>query len=412
MQYGLIGEHLGHSFSKLIHERLSDDSYDLCELRQDELAAFLERRDFSGINVTIPYKQAVMPHLDELGESAAGAGAVNTIVNRGGKLYGYNTDYDGFIAMSRLAGADFSGARVVILGAGGAAKAVRAASMKMGAASVVNAVRTPRSEGQFPVNDPATFDGCNIIVNATPVGMFPNWQDAPINLAELMPRMQLRAVLDCIYNPLRTSLVLDAEGICSAGGLMMLVAQAVKARELFTGEAIPDEVIDREYEHLLKSKRNIVLCGMPSSGKSAVGKALADRTGRRFVDIDDITSLQAGMEIPDIFALEGEKGFRKRESIAIESVSAEQGLIIATGGGSVLNAGNVRMLRHNGLICFLKRDLELLDPGTGRPLAPDRAALRSLYEKRMPIYSAAAEVTVENNTTLEQAVSQLLDYVE
>ena len=446
MQYGLIGEKLGHSFSRLIHGRLSSDSYDLCELSPDQLPDFLQRRDFRGINVTIPYKQAVMPYLDELGESAMGAGAVNTIVNRDGKLYGYNTDYDGFIALARHAGADFSGSRVVILGAGGAAKAVRAAALAMGAASVVNAVRRPSAPEHLLISDPASFENCDIIVNATPVGMFPRWQDAPIKL----PERPLRAVLDCIYNPLRTSLVLDAagravdaQGTVSArghvngrgpalatggmseakfssvparpaaeGGLYMLVAQAVRARELFTGEPLPDEIIEREYQRLLHSKRNIVLCGMPSCGKSTLGRALADASGRRFVDTDEIVALQAGMDIPRIFELEGEAGFRTRETIAIESIASEQGLVIATGGGAPLKEQNVKLLKHNGLICLIERDLHLLSPGSGRPLSRSRAELESLWTARRAAYLKAAEVCIDNNGPIENTLAQLLAYVD
>ena len=446
MQYGLIGEKLVHSFYRLIHGRLSSDSYELCELSPDQLPAFLQRRDFRGINVTIPYKQAVMPYLDEIGESARGAGAVNTIVNRDGKLYGYNTDYDGFIALAKHAGADLSGARVVILGAGGAAKAVRAASVAMGAASVVNAVRHPSEPEHLLLSDPASFEDCDIIVNATPVGMFPRWQDSPITL----PSRPLRAVLDCIYNPLRTSLVLDAAGWagtlgnfaslippvasdgplpftrpraatvpCAStthpaveGGLYMLVAQAVRARELFAGEALPDEIIEREYRHLLHSKRNIVLCGMPSCGKSTLGRALADACGRRFVDTDEIVALQAGMDIPRIFELEGEAGFRTRETIAIESIAPEQGLVIATGGGAPIKEQNIKLLRHNGLICLIERDLHLLSPGSGRPLSRSRAELESLWTSRRAAYLRAAEVCIDNNGPLEDTIAQLLAYVD
>ncbi len=450
MLFGLIGEHLGHSFSREIHGRLSSDPYELCELRPDELEGFLRRRDFRGVNVTIPYKQAVIPYLDELGESARGAGAVNTIVNRDGKLYGYNTDYYGFIAMAKHAGADFGGARVVILGAGGAAKAVRAAALAMGASDVVNAVRTVRAPGQLPIGDPSTFDGCNILVNATPVGMYPRWQEAPVRLEELLPRMELRAVLDCIYNPLSTPLVIDAISgravptgtslrsslplrgplpftrpravmvpvgtalpemapVVSAGGLYMLVAQAVKARELFVGESIPDEVTQREYERLLRTKRNIVLCGMPSCGKSTIGKALADATGRRFEDSDSVVELQAGMTIPEIFSREGEEGFRIRETAALESLAPEQGLVIATGGGMPLRPQNLRLMHHNGIICFLRRDLPLLRPGGGRPLSSNRSALEHLYEHRLPLYMAAADVVIDNNGPILETLSKLLE---
>ena len=307
MEFGLIGEHLGHSFSKTIHGMLTDAPYELHELRPDELAAFLAERDFRGINVTIPYKRAVMPHLDGLAPSAFACDAVNCIVNRDGRLTGYNTDYDGFIALASHAGVDFQGARVVILGAGGAASAVAAAARDMGAASVLNACRRPL-EGQLQIAEPETWNDCDIIVNATPVGMYPDWQGKLLDLS-IFPH--LRGVLDCIYNPLRTRLVLDAQerGIPAGGGLYMLVGQAVRARELFDGRSLPEGACEQVYERILRGKRNIVLTGMPSCGKTTVGRQLAARTGRHYIDIDEVISLQAGMEIPEIFAREGEAGF-------------------------------------------------------------------------------------------------------
>ncbi|MBP5521104.1 MAG: hypothetical protein J6X82_01635 [Bacteroidales bacterium] len=371
----------------------------------------LRERDFRGINVTIPYKQAVMPHLDVLDESALQCGAVNTIVNKDGRLYGYNTDYDGFIMLARHAGVDFRDADVVILGAGGAAKAVAAAARSMGAASVRNAVRNPREEGQLPLSDVSAFKDCDILVNATPVGMYPNWQGRLLDLDDFP---KLRGVLDCIYNPLRTALVLDAraKGIPADGGLYMLVGQAIKARERFTGEPLPEGVAEAEFQHLLRRKRNIVLCGMPSCGKSTVGAGLASRTGRRFVDTDEIVALQAGMEIPDIFAREGETGFRARETAAIESIAPEQGLVIATGGGAPLKEQNVKLLKHNGLICLIERDLHLLSPGSGRPLSRSRAELESLWTARRAAYLKAAEVCIDNNGPIDNTLAQLLAYVD
>ena len=410
MEFGLIGEHLGHSFSRIIHGMLTDAPYQLHELRPDELPKFLADRDFRGINVTIPYKRAVMPHLDSIAESARACNAVNAIVRKDGKLTGYNTDYDGFIALAHHAGVDFNGANVVILGAGGAASAVAAASWSMGATSVRNAVRNIRTPEQLPLAQPEFWNGCEIVVNATPVGMYPDWQPSPVDIAAL-PR--LRGVLDCIYNPLRTRLVLDARerGIPAEGGLYMLVGQAVRARELFDGTALPEDCCQKIYERILAGKRNLVLTGMPSCGKSTVGRKLASRTGRRFVDTDDVIRLQAGMEIPDIFAREGEAGFRARETAAIESLAAEQGLIIATGGGAVLKEENVRLLRHNGIICLLKRDLGLLTPTGDRPLSRDRMALEALYERRLPAYLKAAELTVDNNGPVNRTVEQLAQYV-
>ncbi|MBO4671255.1 MAG: hypothetical protein J5640_05370 [Bacteroidales bacterium] len=409
MIYGLIGKRLGHSFSREIHGRLSSDPYELRELAPSELPGFLRERDFRGINVTIPYKQAVMPHLDVLDESAVRSGAVNTIVNRDGKLYGYNTDFDGFIMLARHASVDFRDAGVVILGAGGAAKAVAAAARSMGAASVRNAVRTPRAEGQLPITDIAAFKDCDILVNATPVGMYPDWQGRLVDL-DSFPR--LRGVLDCIYNPLWTSLVLDARerGIAADGGLYMLVGQAIKARELFAGETYSGSDVEMEFRHLMRSKRNIVLCGMPSCGKSTVGSELARYTGRRFVDTDEIVALQAGMEIPDIFSREGEAAFRLRETAAIESIAPEQGLVVATGGGAVLSETNCRLLRHNGILILLNRDPELLVPTADRPLSRSREELMALYSRRMPLYAKAADFIISNNGPVEHTVYKLIEY--
>ena len=454
MFYGLIGEHLGHSFSRVVHGMMSSDPYDLVELAPGELEGFLRARDFCGVNVTIPYKRAVIPFLDRLDESAERTGAVNTIVRRGSELWGYNTDYYGFVKMAKHFGVDFTGARTVVLGAGGAAKAVAAAARALGASEVLNAVRRPSGPGQLSIFDDATFDGCNVLINATPVGMYPHWNEAPVNLPALLPRMNLTAVLDCIYNPIRTPLVLEAcseggvlpsvsslrsslplrsacgplpftwpraamdtEGstppselsqMTAVGGLYMLVGQAVKARELFTGEKLPADTVERLYDKLLRSKRNIVLCGMPSSGKSTLGQELARATGRRFEDSDSVVELQAGMSIPQIFEREGEHGFRARETAALESLAPEQGLVIATGGGMPLRPENIRLMHHNGIICLLQRDLALLQPGGGRPLSGNRSDLERLYNSRKAAYLAAADVIIDNNGSVEDALAQLL----
>lgn len=411
MRYGLIGEHLGHSFSKLLHGRMSSEPYVLCELSPGELPDFFRKRDFLGINVTIPYKQAVIPFLDELDPSAQLTGAVNTIVNRGGILTGFNTDYDGFIALSRHAGVRFDGARVVILGRGGAAKAAAAAALSEGAVSVVKAVRTPSAEGEVPLDAPSAWGGCDIIVNATPVGMYPHWDGSVVPPSVFD---NVSGALDCIYNPLKTAFVLDAEkaGIPAEGGLYMLVAQAVRAREIFDAVSLPEDMTESLYDSLLRSKRNIVLCGMPSCGKTTIGKALAERCGRRFADTDELVVMQAGMDIPDIFSREGEAGFRARETAAIESIAAEQGLVIATGGGAVLSERNLRLLRHNGLVCLLERSPELLTPTADRPLSRDRASISALYLKRMPLYSAAADVVISNNGSPEDTLEKLASYVD
>ncbi|MBO4476455.1 MAG: hypothetical protein J5737_07025 [Bacteroidales bacterium] len=411
MTYGLIGERLGHSFSRIIHEYLTGDPYELRELRPDELGPFLRSEPFRGINVTIPYKQAVIPYLDELAPSARLVGAVNAVLRgRDGCLTGYNTDFDGFLAMAAAAGVQFDGADVVILGAGGAAKAVEAAVRSAGASKVAFAVRHDFGPDRLPIDRPEAFAGFDVLVNATPVGMYPDIKAKPFDISAL-PR--LRGVLDCIYNPICTQLVLDARerGIPAAGGLMMVVAQAVKAAELFHDMKFPEDTVLKTYRHMLAARRNIVLTGMPSSGKTTVGRLLAAELGLRFTDTDDVVRTLSGLEIPELFARGGEEEFRRWEAVAIESLAAEQGLVIATGGGAVLSPDNVRELRRNGILVFLDRDPALLQPSPDRPLSRSRRALEALYAERLPAYLKSADIHIENNGTPEDAAGKIIDKV-
>ena len=403
MEFGLIGEHLGHSFSKEIHGKLSDRPYELREIPRDALAKFLTGREFRGINVTIPYKEAVIPGLDFVSPEARKIGAVNTIVNRDGRLYGYNTDYFGFSALVDKLGIDFKGRRILILGAGGAAKTVAAVAEDRSAASVTHAVRSPKAPGQIPlsaIGPEAPFD---LVVNCTPAGMFPHEDERIINLQAFH---QLKGAIDLIYNPLRTDFILQAQemGVPAEGGLFMLIAQAVKAREYFDG--VPCQAGDGLYEDLLKAKRNIVLVGMPASGKSTLGRALSERTGRPFADTDEWTVRKAGKPIPQIFADEGESAFRTIESEVIRELSTRNGLILATGGGAVLDPQNVRRLKRNGILCFISRDLERLSPTADRPLSSDRAAIQALFERRKDAYKLATELVIDNNGTLEETLNQ------
>ena len=412
MTYGLIGEKLGHSFSKIIHERLAGIPYGLRELSPDELGPFLRNEPFRGINVTIPYKQAVIPYLDELGPSALLTGAVNVIVrSEDGRLTGHNTDYDGVLAMASHAGVSFEGASVVILGAGGASKAVAAAAREAGASKVVFAVRHGFGPDRLPIEDPSCFADCEVLVNATPVGMYPGVEVKPFDIGTLP---HLRGVLDCVYNPIRTELVLDAQerGIPAEGGLMMLVAQAVRASELFLDKTYGPGVTEELYRWLLCGRRNIVLCGMPSSGKTTVGQEVAARLGKPFTDTDDVVRTHSGMEIPDLFALEGEAGFRRRERIAVQSVASGQGLVVATGGGAVLDPANVRALKRNGVVFFIDRHPELLEPTADRPLSRDRSALERLYAQRMPAYIAAADARIPNDGDLTDTVESIISHAQ
>lgn len=390
MIYGLIGEHLGHSFSPEIHAQIGPEPYTLRELAPDQLASFLAERDFDGINVTIPYKQAVMPYLDEISPTARAIGAVNTILRRDGRLLGDNTDAAGLARLIRRTGIEMAGKKVLILGTGGTSRTALYTARALGAAEVLRVSRSAR-EGALTYEEAARLHSdAGVILNTTPCGMYPNAEDQPIDLASF-PR--LTGVIDAIYNPLRSRLVLSARarGIPAAGGLYMLAAQAVRAAELFRDTAYPDTLTEEIYQNLLRQKENIVLIGMPGCGKSAVGAALAERLGRRLADTDQAVAEQAGLPIPEIFARYGENRFRELESQAIAVLSARSGLVIATGGGAVLRAENVERLRRNGRLYWLDRPLEGLAATADRPLSDTREKLERLYRERRPAYQAAAD---------------------
>ncbi len=406
MEYGLIGEKLPHSFSKEIHEKLAGYDYQLKELTPAQLPAFLEKRDFKGINVTIPYKQTVIPYLDELDDKAAAIGAVNTIVNREGKLYGYNTDYDGMVALIRHAGLSLEGKTVLILGTGGTSKTAMAVAKDLGAASVQRVSRTAK-EGAISYEEAQRLP-VQILINTTPSGMYPNLDGQPMDLSRFG---WLEGVLDAVYNPLRTRLVLQARdnGARAQSGLYMLVAQAAAACELFVGESLPQGALGRVYRTIHGEKQNIVLTGMPGSGKSTVGRILAQEMGREFVDTDTEIIRLAKKPIADIFAQRGENGFRELEGQVIQQLSQRTGLVIATGGGAILRAENLRRLRQNGRIYFLDRPLEDIQPSDDRPLSRDREALEQRYAERYPRYVAAADtgIPVRGDTdTVAQAIRE------
>ncbi|MCI6639500.1 MAG: shikimate dehydrogenase [Pygmaiobacter massiliensis] len=404
-RYGLLGEHLSHSFSKQIHEQLADYTYDLIELAPDQLAGFLEQKAFQALNVTIPYKEAVIPFLDEIDPQAQAIGAVNTIVNKNGRLCGYNTDFDGMKALFSHSGTNPAGKVCLVLGTGGTSKTARAVLAHLGAREVLVASRTGKGSA-LTYQQASERSDIQIIVNATPCGMYPNAQDCPIDPG-CFPKLE--AALDAIYNPLRSRLVLrtQAAGHIAEGGLYMLVAQAVYACEKFLDHPLDPQKIDQVYADLLFQKTNLVLIGMPGSGKSTVGKLLAQTTGRTFVDLDEEIVKEAGCPIAQIFQTQGEEVFRQMEEQICARFGAKNGLVIATGGGAVLRQKNLENLRQNGRLFFLDRPLELLEVGHGRPLAADRAASRKRYEERYPIYCACADYRIENAGSLQQAADRI-----
>ncbi len=400
--YYLIGNPLGHSWSVPIHRRLADYSYTLKPLLPEALDEFLRAREFSGLNVTIPYKQAVIPYCDELTETAAKIGAVNTVYFEGDRMIGHNTDYAGFAYLARRTGIDFAGRDVYILGSGGTGLTARAVAADGGAASVTVVSRG----GEFRYDDLYAVKGEFLLINTTPVGMYPNSDLSPVDPDRLPGCVGL---LDVIYNPLRTPLVqaARAKGIPAAGGLPMLVAQAAYAAEKFLGHPLEDDVIARTLADITAQCANIVLIGMPGSGKTTVGGLLASETGRELVDTDERIVARTGKTIPEIFAEVGEPGFRTIEREVVAEVSRERGLVIACGGGAVLAPENRAALRRNGRVYCLRRPLERLATD-GRPLSGDLERMRAMEAVRRPIYADASDCTVDNCADPADAAREIL----
>ena len=406
MEYGLIGEHLSHSFSPEIHKRIGDYKYEIKELRPEELGGFLEDRDFKGINVTIPYKQAVIPYLDEIEEAAKEIGAVNTIVNRGGKLFGYNTDFGGLKSLFKRTGISVFGKKAIIFGSGGTSKTAEAVLKKLGAQTVLKTDIVP-SEGVI-TNEEAVLkhSDAKVLVNTTPCGMFPDLSGMAADPADFP---ELECVIDVVYNPLKTDFVQRAQslGIPAKGGLYMLVMQAILAAEHFFDEPIPEEKAESIYQELLRAKKNIVLIGMPGSGKTTVGKILSEEFGMPFFDSDKVITEKSGREIPEIFEKDGESAFRKLESEAIFALSGKNGAIISTGGGAVLDPENVKNLSKNGKIYFIDRPLENLVPTADRPTAFDFEAMKKRFEERYDIYCSAADKIIKADFSAKEVSEKI-----
>ena len=403
MEYGLIGEKLGHSHSPRIHSLLAGYDYRLREIAPADLPAFLAKGEFRGLNVTIPYKKTVMDYCDALGEGARRIGCVNTLVRRSdGTLFGENTDGAGFRYTLERAGIRVSGRRCLVLGTGGTSLTVSRVLEDLGAASVDRVSR----RGALNYQTVYSRRDAKIIVNTTPVGMYPHNGERPLDLSRFPG---LLGAADVVYNPLRTAFRLQAEalGIPCAGGLPMLAAQARGAAELFTGSPISDERLEEVCRAVSADVTSLVLIGMPGSGKSAVGAALAARLGREFLDSDQEIVRRAGMPIPEIFSREGEAGFRALETQVLGDLGRRSGVVIATGGGAVLRAENLPLLRQNGRICRLLRDVSAL-PVEGRPISQSCGSLRELERQREPFYAAAADWTVDNSGPLEQTADQIL----
>lgn len=406
MEYGLIGEHLGHSFSKEIHNRIADYDYILKEIEPWKLTDLITAREYKGLNVTIPYKQAVIELLDYVDEAALDIGAVNTIVNRDGRLYGYNTDYLGMRELILNNGMDLQDATVLILGSGGTSKTAYKVAESLGAKEIIKVSRHPKNVEITYEEAYRDYAHADAIINTTPCGMYPETNGCPIDISRFT---NLRAVVDAIYNPLNTRLVLSARqrGIKASGGLYMLVAQAVKASELFFDTTYDPAVLDNIFRSMEGQKKNIVLIGMPGCGKSTIGIALRDRLNREFIDSDAEIVKRAGREIPQIFSEYGEEYFRKLESEVIFDLSKRTGIIIATGGGAVINNKNVEELKKNGELIWLNRPIEGIVPTDDRPLSNDRDKLIKLFAVREPIYRAAADREIDACDSIEGIVERI-----
>ena len=416
--YGLLGRKLGHSWSVPIHQALGCEGYRLIELEPEELGPFLRREDIGGLNVTIPYKRDVMAFCDILDPAAQAIGSVNTIVRREGKLYGYNTDIDGFLYMLRRARISLTGKKVVILGSGGASLTAQAAARQKRAREIVVVSRSGPDNYE---NLAERHGDTEVLINTTPVGMWPNMDGQPVDLSRLPG---LEAAADVIYNPGRTNLLLQAEelnredpgwredinrGLAPeearqrirwTGGLSMLAAQAVRAEELFFDRPILARETGAVISLLWRDRTNLVLVGMPGAGKTTTGRALAELSGKPLVDLDGEIVRRAGKPIPEIFTSQGEGAFRELESQVLAETCAKSGQVIATGGGAVLREENRRAMRRTGRVYFLRRKLNQL-PVEGRPLS-QKGSLEEMYRARRPLYSAAADVVIDNSVSIDK----------
>lgn len=407
MEYGLIGKSLVHSFSKELHGLIDSYDYSLCELSENALKNFFLEKDFKGVNVTIPYKQTVIPMLDYIDCSAEKIGAVNTVVNRAGKLSGYNTDFSGMkFLIEKTYGDSFFGKKVLILGTGGTASTAFAVSKELGSEEIYLVSRSPLND-EISYKDALTVhNDAQIIINTTPVGMYPNTDALPIELDNFI---KLELVVDAIYNPINTRLVLKAKemNVKAVGGLLMLVAQAVFAYALFFDKEPSEKLVLYTYKTLKKQKQNIALIGMPSSGKTTIGTEIAEILGMQFIDTDQLIVKKAQKTIPEIFSQDGEECFRKLENEVVAEISKLNGAVISTGGGVVLNQENIENLKSNSLVFFLDRELSELLPTEDRPLANDLEKIKNLYNQRIDLYRNSADFIIKNKN-IHDSVNEII----
>ena len=410
MKYGLIGQKLGHSFSKEIHESLANYQYELKELEKDQLDLFLKEKNFNAVNVTIPYKETVIKYLDELDISAKNVKAVNTIVNKDGKLIGYNTDYMGLLTSINKANIIIKNKKVLIIGSGGASLACEAVAKTLESKEIIKCNRN-KKDGVISFDELDNYLDIEVIFNATPVGMYPNNDESFDFISKFK---KLESYIDCIYNPLQTkmSLMLQKQNVKTIGGLYMLVAQAYYAVEIFLNQKLNLKLMDKTYRKIVKTKDNVILIGMPSSGKTKIAGILKHYLNKEVIDLDVKLEEEVGMSIKDYIEQFGEESFRNKESLIVEKYAKLNNQIISTGGGVILNYHNIELLKQNGKIYFINRKLELLTPTISRPLSNNTESLTKLYNERIDKYMDYADYIIDNNTNIDEAVKHILEVRE
>lgn len=409
MKCCLIGETLKHSLSKPLHNKMGGYSYELVEVAKEKLSEFVDLKQFDAYNVTIPYKSQIIPMLDEVSDLAKQIGAVNTVVNKNGKLYGFNTDYYGMRYLIRSVGFDFVNKAIMILGSGATSKTAKSVAKSLGASNVYIVSREGENNYENCYNLKVDY-----IINTTPVGTYPNQGVSPIELSRFK---NILGVIDVVYNPLKTKLMFEASelNIKNVGGLKMLVAQAKYARDLFLGNEIVDakrdDVIEKLYLDLVKETENLVLIGMAGCGKSTIGKLLASTLNKDFVDTDQLVEEKAGITIPEIFEKYGEKRFREIESDVLKETSLLRNTVIATGGGVVVNKDNKYLLKCCAKVVWLKRDLEKLET-KGRPLYKNLESKIKLYKERESLYNDFADINVSNDDKIDKTLKKVVELCE
>ena len=405
--YGLIGENIKYSFSKIIHEQISDYKYDLISLSNENFDKFMKEHNFKAINVTIPYKQKVLPYIDKIDQHAKNIGSVNTIINKNNKLYGYNTDFYGFLYQIKKNNIEIKGKKILVLGNGGAAKSVIAV-LKYLEANEIYIVYYKKNKNTISYKECyENHTDSDILINTTPVGMFSKNNTSPINIYKFK---KLKVVIDLIYNPLKTKLLIQAENmkIKTINGIEMLVAQAKYSAEYFLNTKIEDKIIEKIVKNIKFEKSNIVLIGMPSAGKTTIGKLCSIELKKEFIDIDDMITKKINMPISKYFETYGEKKFRQLEKKICQDIAFKNNCIISTGGGVIKNYKNIENLKANGIIIFIDRNINNLSIDSSRPLSKNRNSLKLMYKQRLPLYKKYADIIVYNNNNFNKCKNNII----